>query len=64
MMATYHPRGIPVEVAGKSSHTNGSDSSGTNKVWNFTSSVFKTVGDAGTSWPPQFVRTVNFEILR
>ena len=41
-----------------------SDCFGRNTVWSFASSVFKTVGDAGTPWPPQFVRTVTFEILR
>ena len=29
-------------------------SSGRNKVWNFTSSVFMTVGVADTLWHPQF----------
>ena len=37
------------EVAGKSFNTSGPpDSSGRNTVWNFTSSVFMTVGDADT----------------
>ena len=36
---SYHPPEIAREVAGKSSHTSGpSDSSGRNKVWNFTRS--------------------------
>ena len=55
MEASYHPPEIAREVAGKSSHTSGpSDSSGRNKVWNFTRSVFMTVGIAGTLWHPQF----------
>ena len=47
--ATCHPHGVAEEVAGESSHTSWpSDSSGRKKVWNFTSSVFMTVGDADT----------------
>ena len=38
-----------------------SDSFGRNTVWNFTSSVFMTVGDADTPWHPQFSSAVVFE---
>ena len=59
MTATYHPPGISEEFAGKSSHTSGpSDSSGRNTVWNFTSSVFMTVGAAGHTPDVYFVEAV------
>ena len=38
-----------------------SDSFGRNTVWNFTSSVFKTVGDADTPWHPQFFSAFTFD---
>ena len=34
---------------------------GPNTVWNFTSSVFKTVGEADTPWHPQFFSAVMLE---
>ena len=51
MMATCHPSGFPDVVSGKSP-----DSSRRNTVWNFTSSVFMTVGVADTLCHPQFCR--------
>ena len=63
--ATYHPPGVAGKVARKSSHTSWpSDSTGRNKVRDFTSSVFMTVGVADTLWHPQFFRCLHFRISR
>ena len=60
--ATYHPPGVAGKFACKSSHTSWpSDSSGRNKVWDFTSRVFLTVGVADTPWHPQFSSAFTFE---
>ena len=56
VMATYHAPGIPDEVCKSSCTSWLSDSSGRSKVWDFTRSVFMTVGVADTLWHfPSFV---------
>ena len=56
-MVTCHPPDM-LEMLRKHhpTHRVHSDSSGRNKVWNFTSSVFVTLGDADTPYHPQFFR--------
>ena len=61
-MATCHLPGILERLQVSHPTPSGpSDSSGRSKVWNFTSSVFMTVGDADKPWHPQFFSAVTFE---
>ena len=69
MMATYHPLGIAGKLAGKSSNTQWAfrqlwKKCGVELHQRDLSSVFMTVGDAGTHRHPQFFSTVIFEYQR
>ena len=65
VIATCHPPGIAEQVARNSSDTQSAfRSSGRNAVWNFTSSMLMTVGDADTPAIIGFFHSVTFEPQR
>ena len=64
MMAIFHLVLLERSLANHPAPVSPSSSSVRNKVWNFTSSEFMSVGDADTPCHPQFFRAVTFEFQR